>query len=250
MAQLHRWGKRGWISRKRRARWGGTRSHRRHTPAGPVICRPVFPVSRCPRRGDRPPAVEKAVIPPARLAGATACPAERVARRRAGCRERWPLRPAGWGRSPLFFRGKGSGAAKPACPAAARRERTARSPAHRGTLRPPFLKRQRWYRQIEWLLSGGSVPGTRKTGPSHRPNIRPHSLPPHRRGQPLFSHQGRIHRMVGYWGKDRFPLGTSKGILSSLSRGRGDGIANLGRLFSEGGAPHSSRCPEDPPPSP
>ena len=88
------------------------------------------------------------------------------------------LPPGGWGGALPLFQGKGSGAAKLACPAAARRERIARSPSHRGTLRPPFLKRQGWYRQIEWLLLGGSVPGTRKTGPSHRPNIRPRSLPP------------------------------------------------------------------------
>lgn len=59
-----------------------------------------------PPRGERPPTVEKAVILPARLAGATACPAERVARRRAGRRERWPFRPAG-GSLSLFFRGRG-----------------------------------------------------------------------------------------------------------------------------------------------
>ena len=49
--------------------------------------------------------------------------------------------------------------------------------------------------------------------------------------------------MVGYWGKDCFPLGTSRGILSPLSRRRGDGIANLGRLFSEGGAPARGQPP-------
>lgn len=158
-----------------------------------------------PPRGERPPTVEKAVIPPARLAGATACPAERVARRRAGRRERWPLRPAGGVVLSLFSRGRGAAPPNPLVPLPPAGRGLPVPRRTEGRSAPSFEKAE--------MVSPNRVAPFRGERPRHEEN---RSLPPPKHpppqppsstgeGRPLFFYKGGIHRMVGYWGKDRFP---------------------------------------------